>query len=291
MKVFINESILTPDKIWEPTSKEEFNSNIQELLHSLGCFNFFNECEIFFSSTGISKLIEDLKFVDECNEYSLFDEISQLRQAIVDLDAIDWSQSKIHKDDYNYIVQLDGGFTPYNSTGTSLAEATEYRHDNNKTVILNFLSSQFNSYNYVKINRANINPPGDMNLYSIESFCQKNEVISCYLKNRDVIEYNHNTKHGENHTVVKTIDGKIISPLECTQAEARQYVKLAIGDRKGKDLYSYDAGRDKFIRFKYENTENPKTYHAFYPHNQDIPKEVKGFLKMNKESFKAESEA
>lgn len=94
------------------------------------------------------------------------------------------------------------------------------------------------------------------------------------------------TENGElTHTVVKTINGKIVSPLECTQQEARKLVKLTIGDRKDKDLFFYDKSRDKYIRFKYDNTD-PKTYHAIYPHDQDIPKKVKDFLKDNIDLFK-----
>lgn len=289
MKVFINENISVPNSIWDPLSIDDFRENIKNLLESLGCFDFFNESQLYYNSKGINQLIEDLGIANEVNSYNLFDEVAQLRQAIIDLDATDWSENKLHKDDYNYIVQLDAGFTPYNSKNTSIAEATEYLHNDFNVSVLNFKSSEFNTYDIIKVNRVNINPPQDMILYNLGSYFTKEGTIKYYLKNRDKIEYNHNPKHGENHTSTKEHSGKkIVSPLECTQEEAKEFVKLTVGDRKSKDLFFYDESRDKYIRFKYDNTDNPKTYHAFYPHDQDIPDRVKDFLKINIGLFKNE---
>lgn len=285
MKAFINENILVPGKTWEPLNKEDFEDNIKKIIDAITCFGFFNESQLYFNALGIKHLLEDLNLIDGVEEYFLSNKIVQLREVIKKYDAIDWSENKLQKNDINYLVQLDGGYTPVPSNGTSIAEACEYSFTGEKTVVLNFPASVFNTYDVIKINRVNVNPPKDMVLVKIACLYKTIDSIRYYFENREAIGYKHHNKHGENHNVVKYEDGKPISPLKCKISEAVKLLKLSVGSKKSNELFAYDFERGEFIEFKYDNTENPKGYHGYHPHNQKIPADVEKFINDNKKNF------
>lgn len=287
MKVFINESILAPGGLWEPSDRMEFEDNIKSIIDSIKCFGFLNEIDLYFNSVGIKQLIDELKIVNACEEYLLFDKIAQLREAIKNCDAMDWSENKLQKNDINYLVQLGEGFTPVPSNGTSIAEACESKYLGEKILILNFLASVFNTEDVIKVIRGNVNPPKDMDLVKIDCLCKKEYGIKYYLKSRK-IRYNHNNKHGENHNDVKYENGEVISPLKCKIHEATELLKLAVGNKKSDKLFAFDFERKEFIEFKYDNTLNPMGYHGYHPHDQKIPPDIKRFIKDNIKIFKNE---
>lgn len=288
MKVFVNECIISSSD-WIPEDIEEFEGNIKSLLEALYCFQFFNESSVYYYGAGIAKLIERLELLDDLFEHSLTNPIDQLRQRLADLEAIDWEESQIHKSDYNYFVQLGGGSQSWSAMGTSLAEAAEYDHGGQKVVVLNLVSSEFNTYKIIKITRVYVNPPQNMTLHNINSICNKEETIKYYLEKRSLVVYNHNPKHGESRTGTIKKNGEVISPLECTRTEAEEFIKLTIGGENNTDLFAYDKVRNKYIRFKYDSIDNAtgaKKYHGFYPHDQNIAQEVKKFLFDNTDYFK-----
>jgi len=279
MNVFINENIEVPGTDWVPNSREEFEENLLEVLRSLECFSFFGESQLYYNRTGIEILFSKLEFINEIeSDYLLNNEIAQLRQAIIDSEAVDWSEKQLHRNDCYYLVQLGDGFCPTSANGSSLAEACEYKFRENKTVVLNFPSSQFNTDNVIKVNRVEINPPKTMKIVSIDSVCTKEHTIRYYLNNRIKIEYKHNDKHGENHNKIIPKNGKPVSPLECSIQEASDLLQVSISHKQMKQLYFYDCGqgREKFIEFQ---PESATTYHGYHPHNQEeIPEEIKLFL-------------
>lgn len=285
MKVFINESILIPGNIWEPKDKIDFENNLKQIIDSIKCFGFFDESQLYFYSSGIKKLLEDLHLVDGVEEYFLSDIIVQFREAIKKYNAIDWSQNQSHRNDFNYLVQLGEGFTPIPSNGTSIAEACEYKYQGKKTLLLNFLSSEFNGDSLINIVRGDTKPPKDMTLVKIDCLSEKSTSIRYYLQNRE-IAYTHNDKHGENHELVK----EKISPLKCKIEVAAKLLQISIGHKKSDKLFAYDFDRNEFIEFKYDNTENPKGYHGYHPHDQKIPTDIEKFLNDNKEIFKIEND-
>lgn len=279
MKVFINDRVYLSGKDWVP-DEAEFNHNMDSLLDLLNCFNFLKECQIFYNGEGFKVIFQNLSLV---NEYFLTNKVDHLRTMIDEIDAVDWTQSTIQKMNYVYFLQLNGGGTTYNVTGESLAEAAEYKHINQKAVIINFISSDFNISNTVYVNKSNAIPPNDMILLSLEVINSKNDMLEFFLENREEIIFNLNSKHGENHNIVKYDNGKVISPLECTKEDANIILKLSIGGSiKSKELYAYDEKREKFIIFKSDNTSNPKSFHGYHPHDQnEIPEKIKSFLVSN----------
>lgn len=280
MKVFVNERILVSNELWIPKNQIEFENNLESLIDSLHCFNFFNECEVFYNSEGISELFKNIDFINEEEQYPLFDKIAQLRELFKDSSKVtDWFYGKIQKNDHNYLIQLGNGFCPHPADGTSIAEATEYKFQNEKIVILNLISSEFNLNNKMYVNRVNTIPPNEMNLIELDLIYNQNNTLEYYFENRTKIEFNLNPKHGENHTKLKIIDGEEVSPLECTKEEANILLQIAIGNKNTSKLFAFDIKREKFIEFKYDNTTNPTTYHGYHPHKQKIPNDIQSFLK------------
>lgn len=279
MHVFINGKI-NANGNWEPADRFEFESVIRELLNSIKCIEFFTGSKLYYNSEELRNLFEDLDLMDGVEKFGLFDEIKQLREYIKQSGAIDCAENQLHKSNYSYLVQLGDGFCPYPTKDSSLAEACEFKHQGYKTLVLNFSSSsEFNTYNLIKIIRADLSPPKDMDLVKVESVHDKKNLVKYYLKNREV-EYNHNFKHPENSTEVTNQNGEIISPLECSVIQAAELLKVSVGHKSVKELFSFDSNRNKFIEFKPESNSNNK-YHGYHPSNQKIPTKIEYFLKDN----------
>lgn len=278
MKVFLNERFHISGEEWIPAEETEFRENISTLLKILNCFNFLKECNVFYSGTGMAALIDNVELISD--DYILHNEVDQLRTIINEIDAVDWDNNKIQAvSEYNYLLQLNGGALVYNVNDTTLAEAAEYKNRNNNVAILNLCSSEFNVEATVYVNRSKVVPPSEMKLLSLSTVKKEDEMIDYFLTNREVINFNLNKKHGENHSLVKTIHGEIISPLKCTAEEAQQILQKSVGgSSKLKELYAYDKKRGCYIVFKYDNTI-PKTYHGYHPHNQnEVVDDVKKFI-------------
>lgn len=287
MKVFINDRLLFSGNEWVPNDEAEFKLNIISLIKLLNCFNFLRECDVLYNSLGMKSLFENIELISD--EYFLSNEVDQLRNMINEIEATDWSTNKKQKaNSHNYFLQLEGGIITYNVNETSVAEAAEYRDLGNQVAIVNLYSSEFNIDNLIYVNCSKFIPPYHMQLININVVRNDEELINFYLKNRQAIEFRINTKHGENHNLVKSVNGETISPLECTKSEANTILQFSIGGgEKLKELYSYDEKRDKYIVFKYDNTNNPKTYHGYHPHNQEeIPLIVKEFIEANRNLLK-----
>lgn len=276
MKVFINERMHISGAEWIPDSQAEFDSNIEQILSVLGCFNFFDKTNIYFNSEGIGSLIENLKIIG--NEYFLFNPIDQLRTILIDIEAVDWSINKVHRDDHLYFIQLDRGATVHPVNTTTIAEAAEYNFLGDKVFLINLLSSEINNLPTLYVNRININPPGNMNLLQIEKVSGKEETIQHLLNERNQPVFNWNPKHGENGRGMIPNENEVVSPLLCNKAEASDLLSLCVNSKKTDELYGYDRRHDKFIVFKNEYTLT-NTYHPYHPINQEeVPTEVRIFI-------------
>lgn len=287
MKLFIND-LIALNQEWAPDSEQEFEENILEFLETLKCFVFFNEVEVFYDSSALQRLIDNFELVRQGNTFFTFDIVAQLREFISEIGAFDWRENKKQVDTSNYLALLSFGHSPQNINDSSIAEATEYSYKQNECLLISFKSSEFIYNNVVFVNRVVTHPTLDMKTHRITSVSSIESAVSVYLQRREQLVYNHNPKHGENHNLVKKKGGEIISPLECTVEEAKSFLKFTVGYRRTnsrKELYAYDAGRNKFIVFKFEGVQNEKKYHAFYPHDQKVPAEVKTFLVANKNLF------
>lgn len=274
MKVFVNERMLISGEEWIPNTQAEFEANVKQLLSVLNCFNFLNQTQIYYNSEGIGLLIANFNIVGE--EYFLFNPIDQLRNLLIDIDAIDWNLNKIHRNDYSYFIQLAEGAITHLANTTTIAEATEYSFLNNKVLLINLFSSEINQLPSLYVNRVNINPPKDMQLLELKMLSEKEETIRYTLNNHKQPQFSFNPKHGENNKGVWNNKDEEVSPLLCSKEEAEEFLKISVGSKKTNELYAYDWINEKFIVFK---NESNNLFHPYHPIDQDeVPAEVKDFI-------------
>jgi hypothetical protein len=279
MKVFLNERLLLSADQWTSDNTQEIEQTLLSLLKALDCLNFFVDFRLYYSGSGMKDLVSNFDILDSLTDYSLTNPISQLRTILFEVGGIDWNQNVIQRADHQYYYQLAGGAIPYNVNNSSIAEATEYRHQGDLVGLLNLSASAYNKENPIHINRSKIIPPPNMVVYPIGIFSSRNDT-AVFLRNSEVDrKYNWSKKHGENGKNVIQNKGEVVSPLLCNRAEAAEFFKNAVGFRHCNEMYSFDTTHKKFMVFKDEGEITPKQYHAYHPIDQDeVPAEVQTFL-------------
>lgn len=127
-----------------------------------------------------------------------------------------------------------------------------------------------------------INMDIDNTSIEIQSVASKKELIYWFAQERiptrnfQIIE-----KHGENREEVIIWRGRSASPLRCSQQEAFELLKFAIGDNID-ELFNYDEidGQGYFIVFKFEGDNPQNMYHGYHLplDTSEISNEIKGKL-------------
>lgn len=277
MKVFLNERIHLGGEDWLPSSSDDFNNNVKNLIETLESFIFLTEATVFYSSIELNKLIENITTVEEFSDYSITNPVHRIRTILSEVESIDWTYSKKQRNDHLYYFISGLGAITHNVNETSIAEACEYKHEHNVVALINILASQFNETNPLNVLRSNINPPMNSSTKSLPFVSNRNQTVNYYHTHRKPRTYNWNPKHGENGKGMIPNKGEIVSPLECSQVEAAAYLENAVGYRKTNELYNID--KNKFMVWKCDSIEQ-NSFHSYHPINQDeIEEDVKEFLK------------
>lgn len=280
MNFFLNTKIFESGKDWEPADKGEFEGVLGNFIQVLESLVYFPNSTLYYASSEINDFLAHVDLIVGVYEYEHY-ELAYLRHLIFTLQGVDWLYQKFHRDDHDYILQLDGGYTPYRVSDTTLAEAAEYKDAYDDAAII----SVHDSESIIDIYRRNIIPPNHSNLVKLSVLSTRATIIKYFLTNRAIIVFNLNPKHGENRINMIVEDGEPVSPLKCSRKEASFFLTKAIGYKGCKELFFYDSVRDEFLEFKPENTPDNK-YHGYYPHNQEeIPEEVRTFLRENLHLF------
>jgi hypothetical protein len=277
MKVFLNERIHLGGEDWLPDSSNDFNDNVKNLIETLESFIFLTEATVFYSSIELNKLIENITTVEEFSDYSITNPVHRIRTILSQVESIDWTYSKKQRTDYLYYFISGLGAITHNVNETSIAEACEYKHENNEVVLINILSSQFNETNPLNVLRSNVNPPNNSLSNPLPFISNRTQTVSYYHTHRNPRTYKWNPKHGENGKGMIYNKDEEVSPLECSKVEAAAYLENAVGYRKTNELYNID--KNKFMVWKCDSIEQ-NSFHSYHPINQDeIEEYVKEFLK------------
>ena len=277
MKVFLNERIHLGGEDWLPDSSDDFNENIKNLIETLESFIFLTEATVFYSSLELNRLFENITTVEEFSDYSITNPVHRIRTILSQVESIDWTYSKKQRTDHLYYFISGLGAITHNVNESSIAEACEYKHENNEVTLINILSSQFNETNPLNVLRSNVNPPNISSSNLLPFVSNRNQTVDYYRTNRKPRIYNWNPKHGENGNGMIPNKGETVSPLECSRVEAAEYLENAVGYRKTNELYNMD--KNKFMVWKCDSIEQ-NSFHAYHPINQDeIEEDVKEFLK------------
>lgn len=277
MKVFLNERIHLGGEDWLPDSSDDFNDNIKNLIETLESFIFLTEATVFYSSLELNRLFENITTVEEFSDYSITNPVHRIRTILSQVESIDWTYSKKQRTDHLYYFISGLGAITHNVNESSIAEACEYKHENNEVTLINILSSQFNETNPLNVLRSNVNPPNISSSNLLPFVSNRNQTVNYYRTHRKPRAYNWNPKHGENGSGMIPNKGETVSPLECSRVEAAEYLENAVGYRKTNELYNMD--KNKFMVWKCDSIEQ-NSFHAYHPINQDeIEEDVKEFLK------------
>jgi len=275
MNIFLNEILKFDGLEYVPQNESELNEILVSLLKTLESFKFHNDVKLYYSSLGMKVLLDNFQLVIQVIGGTYDDSLDALRVLLSEINAVDWTLAKLHRDDILYYHQQNLGATPFIVNESTVGEATEYKYLNNKVALLNLLYSDYNTTNPAHINRSEINPPPKMDMVVIETVKQKSELINYILTNRAKRIYNHNPKHGENGLAVIPNKNEVVSPLEGSIAEAEDLLVHAVSTSAKNEFYAYDNIREKFIVFKADTA----TFHGYHPIDQnEVPQAVKKFL-------------
>lgn len=142
--------------------------------------------------------------------------------------------------------------------------------DNNNFVLLNHFGHELGSTIEIIVQE---------NIIPIISLSTEKE-ISLWFANERVPKRNFQIieKHGENREEGRWWNGKWASPLRCSQQEAFELLKFAIGDTID-ELINYHEinGQGYFIVFKYEGNNPQNMYHGYHVplDTLEIPSKIK----------------
>ncbi len=276
MNVFLNERLKLDGSDWVPESEEPFNEVVSNLSAILNSFKFYTQVVVCYSSVDMKLLLNNFQEIAGMIAGKFDDKINLIRTLLLEVNAMDWQKHKMQRNDMIYFHQESVGERTRNVTNTSLAEATEYKFNQQKIAVVNLSHSEYTDSIPIHINRSTLNPPKAMQMYRLDAFENKKDLLAFILENWYQRKYNHNPKHGENGKNVKHNKGEEVSPLECSIQEATELLKFAVSTRGKRELYMYDQARNKFIIFK---AESEQVYHGYHPIDQDeVPQEVKDFL-------------
>jgi len=279
MFVFLNDRIFISGEQWVPGDLAEIRTVMNSFINSIHCLDFFPDFVTCYSGNGIELLLTNFKTIEEITDYSLSNPIQQIRQLLLSINSFNWDEQPKQKEDHLYFYQANLGATPHSVNKTTVAEATEYRFNDNRVLLLNLPISDFSASDPIHINRSKVTPPTGMTIVSVSTANEKTPLIQ-HLKEAEVNrEYHWSEKHGENGSGVRHNKGEIVSPLLCSRQEADTILKAAVGYYKTDEMYGYDPKHEKFVVFKSEGELTPKRYHAYHPIDQgEVPEEVKTFL-------------
>jgi len=113
--------------------------------------------------------------------------------------------------------------------------------------------------------------------YSISSYIQKQEIVDWFVINRIPARNFHIIdKHGENREEERLVNGKLVSPLRCSEQKARELLQTAIGDTKA-ELFNDDTKKGYYIIFRYEGNNPQNMYHGYHVSytSNEVPKSIK----------------
>ncbi|EFK36169.1 Uncharacterised protein [Chryseobacterium gleum] len=283
MKAFLNERMYLDGQDWIPETLEEFNRNIDNLLDILHSFLFLPNVELFYSSVELGKLFNNIDMLDEVTDYSITNPVHKIRQLLLEAESKDWTIQKKQQVDHRYYYIFDSGAQTAYVNDKSFAEACEYKYLGNKVYIINFYSSEFSKNSTILISRANLKPPIITTGHNVDCLTEVKKAIEWFHSNRDQRSYTWNKKHGENGVGVIPNKNEQVSPLECSQDDAKLFLEEAIGYRKSNELYNYDPSNNKFMVWKCD-APGAQSFHAYHPIDQrEVDLKVQQFITKTRE--------
>ena len=278
MNIFINEKIKLDGSEWIPENKEELTNCVKSFLFSLEYFKYLPEATIYYSSLEMKLLLANLQSLDQMTDYSITNPLFQIKKLLSDIESIDWFQEKKQKTNYSYYFVFQGGHKTIYINGTSISEACEHIFLNSNSALLSLTSSEFNTSGEFYVLRSSITPPNGLHLIKAMNLINVHQIYQHFSQIRNQRVYNWNSKHGEYGKGVISNGKHIVSPLEGSRDEATKLLKEAIGNRKKKELYSFDKSKNKYMVYKCDS-DNSKSYHSYHPINQEeVPNDVKEFI-------------
>jgi len=112
---------------------------------------------------------------------------------------------------------------------------------------------------------------------SIDSRTEAKEIREWFAINRHPARNFHAiSKHGENRQDIRIINGETVSPLRCSEHEARTWLQTAIGDTV-RELFNNDTDNGCYIVFKHEGDTPQNMYHGYHVDytSTDVPGNIK----------------
>src|SRR5258708_30931085 len=129
-----------------------------------------------YSATGFNKLITNFEELEPLIEYSLTDPIHMLRMILRELEAGNWDHNPAHHGSVNYYYLMDNGTVPVNVDNTTVAEAAEYVHKQERVVLINLPNSEFNLVRPLNVNIVPMIPPTNIATVQIDFCAQRVEI-------------------------------------------------------------------------------------------------------------------
>ncbi|MDR2274898.1 MAG: hypothetical protein LBF27_28575 [Sphingobacterium sp.] len=279
MNCFLNFNILANGDVWTPNNRKDFDIVTRNCSEIAEIFEYFPDCTLFYNGAEIKRFIEDVKILGDLIGVDVH-EINRL-QDIMNGIGVNWEDTRRHSVNHNYIILLDEGYKTRSVSNSSIGECSEYKMQLDHGILINIFGCLDSKSQNVDVLKREFDPPNEIRIVRFEVLKNKPELITYFLHNSRRV-FNSNEKHGENRQVViKRSNNRIASPLRCSEEEAKNLLKRAVGIKGARELYYFDNKYKEFIEFKDENTLE-RSFHAYHPHNQnDIPKKVKDFIMNN----------
>jgi hypothetical protein len=196
MNVFFNDRIHIDGTDWIPVNTQEIENNLSTILEALYIFNFYVEPSVLYSGDNLSKLVENLEALSSVHDYPLTNPIYKLRLILRDISAIDWNVIRRQKSDHNYYYITDGGASTRYVKETTIAEAAEYKFNQEEVLMLKLLDSEFNQMNPIHVSRSSINPPPNIQTIPIDAVSNKTMLTAKVKLSQKKRTYNWNPNMG-----------------------------------------------------------------------------------------------
>jgi len=98
----------------------------------------------------------------------------------------------------------------------------------------------------------------------VDSCIEAIEIRNWFAVNRQPVRNFHVIeKHGENRHEERLVNGKLVSPLRCSEQKARDLLQTAIGDTIA-ELFNDDKEIGYYIIFKREGNNPQNMYHGYH---------------------------
>jgi hypothetical protein len=280
MYVFLNDRINFDGSEWVPNSSKEFMESINALVLLVRCCQFFSEVTVIYSEKGMKELMANFEDLQSfASEYSLTNPLYQIRKSLHDLKSVNWDSNRKHRATVNYFYLMNTGGDKFIINNSTVAEAAECAFEGKHVLLLNLLTSQYNQKKPCTVLLASFAPSENFNLAMLDVCSLKAQMIEWIKLKRQKRVFKINPKHGENGKGKKHNKGEEVSSLLCSVDEANSLLQDAISYGSLSELYCLDKGRDKFLVFKSENTQD-NAYHGYHVQSEnEIPVSVRSYLR------------